>query len=74
MFEFLVIILFIWLFIKAIGFSIKLAWGAAKIIGSILFMFAIPVLFICMLFASGLILLLPLLMVGAACGILKCCS
>ena len=74
MLEVLVVVLFIWLSIKTIGFSIKLAWGAAKIIGSLLFVIALPTLFVCLLFASGAILLIPLLLVGAACGILKSCA
>lgn len=71
MFELLVTALFIWFFVKAIGFSAKLAWGAARVAGSVLFVLALPVLVWCLLFAGGLVLLLPLLMVGAACGILR---
>ena len=71
MIELLVIVLFIWLFVKAIGLSLKLAWGATKVIGTLLFVVALPVLLICLLFAGGAILLLPLLLVGAAYAVLK---
>ena len=71
MLEILMVVIFIWLFIKAIGFSIKLAWSAAKIIGSLLIVLALPMLFVCLLFASGLILLVPLLVIGIACEVMK---
>ena len=71
MFELLITAVFIWLFVKAIGFSLKLAWGAARLIGSLLFVLALPALVICLLFAGGAVLLVPLLMVGAACWVLK---
>lgn len=71
MLELIVLVLFIWLFIKAVEFSIRLAWGAAKIVGSLLFILALPVLLVCLLFASGAVLIVPLVMVCVACGILK---
>ena len=71
MFEILVIVLFGWFFVKAIGLSVRLAWGAARVVGSVLFALALPALVLGLLFAGGLVLLLPLLMVGIACGILK---
>ena len=71
MFELLVVVLFAWLFIKAIGFSLRLAWGVAKIVGLLLIIPALPLLLVGLLFAGGVILLLPLLLVGAACGVLK---
>lgn len=72
MFELLIVVLFAWLFIKAIGLSLRLAWGAAKVIGVLLILPALPLLLGGLLFAGGLILLLPLLLVGAACGVLMC--
>ena len=71
MLELLIIVVFIWLSVKAIGFSLKLAWGAAKMIGTLLFVLALPVLLICLLFTGGIILLLPLILVGSACAVLK---
>ncbi len=73
MFEFIVIVLFIWLSVKAIGLALKLTWCAAKILASLLFVIALPLLIGCILFASGVILLLPVLLIAAAVGILKFC-
>lgn len=74
MFELIIFILFGWLFFKAIRLALKLTWGAAKIIASIVFALALPVLIICLLFAGGLILLLPVAMAVIGFGILKACS
>lgn len=73
MLELLVIVLFCWLFFKAIGLAFKVAWGAAKIIASILFAVAVPMLIGCLLFAGGVILLLPVVLIGIAFGLLKKC-
>ena len=73
MLELLVIVLFCWLFFKAIGLAFKVAWGAAKIIASILFAIAVPMLIGCLLFAGGVILLLPVVLIGIAFGLLKKC-
>lgn len=73
MFEILVIILFCWLAFKAIGLALTLTWGVAKILASLLFVIAVPVLFISLLFASGVVLLLPLALIGGAVAVLKAC-
>lgn len=73
LFELLVVIIFCWLAFKAIGLALTLTWGAAKILASILFVVAVPVLFICLLFAGGIVLLLPLAIIGGAVGVLKTC-
>ena len=73
MFELFVIILFCWLAFKAIGLALSLTWGAAKILASLLFVIAVPVLFVCLLFAGGVVLLLPVAMIGLAWGVLKAC-
>ena len=73
MFELLVLILFVWLFIKAIGLAFKVSWGLAKVIAVILSVLALPVLISCFLIAGGAALLLPVALVAAACGILKAC-
>ena len=73
MLEFLMLILFVWLFFKALGLTFKVAWGTTKIIASILFAVAIPLLVVCMVFAGGLILLLPIALIGIAFGLLKAC-
>ena len=74
MFELLVVILFCWLSFKVIGLALTLTWGAAKILASLLFLIAVPVLFVCLLFAGGIVLLLPLALIGGAVGVLKTCT
>ena len=73
MFELLVLIAFAWLFIKAIGLAFRVTWGLAKVVAVILFALALPSLIGCFLVASGIALLIPVALVGAACGILKAC-
>ena len=73
MFEFFMIIFFLWLMIRAIGFALKLTWGVAKIAASILMVIALPALILCLLFAGGLLLIVPVMIVGIAAGILKSC-
>ncbi len=73
LFEFLVLILCAWLFFKGIGLALKITWGMAKIVATILMALALPVLILCLLFAGGLLLLLPVALVAIAVGILKTC-
>ena len=73
MFELLTIAIFIWLLVKAIGFAFKLTWGIAKIAASILIGLAFPVLIFCLIFAGGVLLLIPLIMIAIAALILKAC-
>ena len=73
MFELLTVAVFIWLLVKAVGFAFKLTWGIAKIAASILIGLAFPVLIFCLLFAGGILLLVPLIMIAIAAGILKAC-
>lgn len=71
MLEILTVILFCWLFFKALGLAFRVAWGATKIFASLLFTLAVPLLIVCLLFAGGIALLLPLALVGIAFGLLK---
>ena len=73
MFNIIITVVFIWLMIMAIGFALKLTWGAARIVASILMVIALPVLILFLLFAGGVLLLIPLAMVGIAAGVLKSC-
>lgn len=73
MFEILTLAVFVWLLVKAIGFAFRLTWGIAKIIASILIGLAFPVLILCLIFAGGIALLIPLVMIAIAAGILKAC-
>ena len=73
MLDLLVVILFCWLFFKALGLAFKVAWGSAKIIASLLFAVAVPMLVLCLIFAGGVLLLVPVAVVTVAFGILKAC-
>ena len=73
MLEFLVVIGFCWLLFKGIGLEFRVAWGAAKIIASLLFAVAVPLLIGCLVFAGGFFLLLPLALIAIAFGLLKAC-
>ena len=73
MFSFLVMIGFFWLFVNGIGLALRLTWGAAQVVGSLLMALALPVLIVCVLFAGGVLLLVPLFMVGIAVAVLKAC-
>ncbi len=73
MFEILLVVLFCWLLFKAFGLAFRMAWGTARILASILFTVAVPLLILCLVFAGGIFLLLPLALVGAAFGVLKAC-
>jgi len=70
-FEFLVIIIFLWLMVKAIGLAFKLTWGLTKIVASILMVLALPLLIVCFLFWGGIALVLPVILLFAALGVLK---
>ena len=74
MLEFLTVILFCWLSVKVLGLAFRMAWGAAKIAGTLLFALAVPLLVLSLLFAGGVFLLLPLALVGAAFGLLRACT
>ena len=73
MFELLVLILFGWIFFGAIRLAFHVTWGFAKIAASILFALALLVLVLCLLFAGGVVLLLPVAMIGLAWGVLRAC-
>ena len=73
MFELLTIAVFIWLLVKAIGFAFRLTWGVAKIIASILIGLAFPLLIVCLIFAGGILMLIPVIMIAVATIILKAC-
>lgn len=73
MLEVLFTVLFIWLLFKVIGLAFRVAWGAAKIAASVLFTLAVPLLVLCLIFAGGMLILIPIAMLGAAFGLLKSC-
>ncbi len=71
MLEILMLGLGCWLFFKVIGLTFKVAWGAAKFIATLLLVLACPLLILGLVFASGLILLIPVALIAAAFGLLK---
>ena len=71
MLDLLMIIVFCWLFFKALGLVFRLAWGVTKILVGLLVTAAAVTLVGGVLFAGGLVLLLPIALVGAALGLLK---
>ena len=71
MLNLLIIALVCWLFFKALGLAFKMAWGAAKIAASVLFAVAVPLLVVCLIFAGGLVLLVPVALMGLAFWLLK---
>lgn len=73
MLELITTVLFCWLFFKAAGLAFKMAWGAAKIIVSVLLAIAVPILALCLMFAGGIVLLIPIALIALAFGILKAC-
>lgn len=73
MLDLLVIVLFCWLFFKAVKLAFKVAWGTTKIIATLLFVIAWPMLIGCLVFASGVVLLVPIALIAIAFGILKAC-
>ena len=72
--DLLLTVFFIWLLLKAFGLTLRVAWGLTKVIAVLLFVLSIPALVACLLFAGGLLLLIPVAMVGIAVGILKSCA
>ena len=73
MFELVTLVVFVWILIKSVGLMLRLTWGAAQIIAAILMVLAFPVLLVCLLFAGGIALLVPIAMIALAGIIVKSC-
>lgn len=71
MVELLITALFLWLSYKFIGLALKITWGVAKLLASLLFIVALPSLVVCLLFAGGLLLIIPVLMLVGAIALLS---
>lgn len=71
MMEILLIVLFCWLFYKSLGLVFRAAWSVTKILASLLFVLAVPLLIGCLAFAGGILLLVPVAMVALAFGLLR---
>ena len=74
MFEILVTIFSVWLFIWTVRLAFKITWGVAKITASILLTLAAPILILCLIFAGGASILIPAFLIAGAFGILKRCA
>lgn len=74
MFEAIICILFVWLFVKAMDLAFQAAWGLTKMAAVILFILALPVFIGCFLVAGGMMLLLPVALICVAWSILKTCQ
>lgn len=73
MLDLIITVFFFWLFFKAIGLALRMTWGVTKFFASLLFTIALPLLGFCLFFAGGLLILVPLGLVGLAFGLLKAC-
>ena len=74
MLEFILFILFCWLFFKACGLAFRVAWGVAKFAATLLLVIACPLLVISLIFAGGFVLLIPVALIAGAFGLLKACA
>lgn len=73
MLDLIITVLFCWLFFKALGLTFRLAWGVTKFVVWLLFALALPMMIGCLMLAGGLLLLVPLALVGLAFGLVKAC-
>ena len=71
MFTLFVILVFGWLFFKSVELAFHLTWGLAKIVATLLFAVALPLLVVFAVLGALLPLLVPVALVAAAYGILK---
>lgn len=73
MLELVLFLVFLWLFGKALGLTLRVTWGMAKVVALGLTCLALPVLVVAFVIAGGLSLLVPVALVAAAWCILKSC-
>lgn len=73
MFEILTVAVFLWLMLKGIRLALRITWGVAKIVATVLMVVALPVLIVCMVFLGGIALVIPVVVIAMAVGILKAC-
>ena len=71
MFEALMTILSVVLFVKGVKLAFKMTWGITKIIASVLLALAVPALVLGLIFAGGLLLLVPVGLIAGAVALLK---
>ena len=73
MIEILVVALCCWLGFKVLMLAFRMAWSLTKVIATVLLVLAFPALIGCLLFAGGVLLAIPLLLIAIAFGLLKAC-
>ena len=73
MLDILILIVFCWLSFKLLGLFLRMAWGMAKIIATILFIIALPMLVLMLFFTGGMLLMIPLGLLTLALGVVKAC-
>ena len=73
MIELFIVVFFFWLFWQVLRLSLHMAWSAARVFGTLLAALALPLLICLLLFAGGVLLLIPVAVVAIAWGILKVC-
>ncbi len=71
MLKILALVLFVSLFCWCIKLAFKLAWGAAKIVATVLLVLAVPALIVCFVLGAGLAFLAPVCMLVGAVTLLK---
>jgi len=71
MFEALMTILSVVLFVKGVKLAFKMTWGITKIIATVLLVCAVPALVLGLIFAGGLLLLVPVGLIAGAILLLK---
>ena len=71
MLELLTVAIFFWLFFQSVGLAVRVTWGVTKIVASLLFAIAVPLLVLGLIFTGGLLLLVPVALIALAFGLLK---
>lgn len=71
MFELLALVLFCWIFWKALRLAFRATRGLVKMIVWLVLLIALPLFAGCLIFAGGLVILVPLALVALVFGLLK---
>lgn len=74
MLEIIFTVLAIFLLVLAFKLALKLTWGAAKIAAICLLVLSVPLFILLLIFAGGLLLLLPVAIIAGAIGLIKACT
>ena len=71
MLDILILVVFCWLSFKLLGLFLRMTWGIAKIIATLLFIIALPMLVLMLIFTGGMLLMIPLGLIALALGVVK---